>query len=124
MSLDEQAKERLRSLLVEVVLELRAAYLRTPGVNVLKHWDQLQDRMRAAARSSETPEEWITTMTRTLQLGAPQGDSSRSFRDLADFVRERGAAREFLELIDREFGYVIAVARGVSEQRREAAKHA
>lgn len=63
-------------------------------------------------------------MTRTLQLGAPQSSSSRSFRDLADFVRERHAASEFLDLIDREFGYVIAVARGVAEQRKEASLNA
>lgn len=118
--MDEHQKEKARTLTVEALLELRSAYLRTPGCNVLKHWDQLQDRMRASARSTATPEEWLTTMTRTLSLGAPQVDSSRSFRDLADFVREHGAAREWLDIIEREYGYIIAVARGVAEQRRDA----
>ena len=117
----DDEKERLRTLTVEVLLELRSAYLRTPGCNVLKHWDQMQDRMRAAARASASPEEWLTTMTRTLQLGAPQAGSSRCFRDLADFVRDKGGAREWLDLLEREFGYLIAVARGVAEQRKEAA---
>ena len=63
-------------------------------------------------------------MTRTLQLGAARPDSSRCFRDLADFVRERSAATAFLDLIEREFGYIIAVARGVAEQRKDAVSHA
>jgi hypothetical protein len=121
---DEQQRERARTLTVEAVLEMRAAYLRTPACNALKHWDQLQDRMRAAARSTETPEEWLTSMTRSLSLGAPQANSSRSFRDLADFIREHRAAREWLDIIEREYGYIIAVARGVAEQRREASGHA
>ena len=122
--MNEDDKERLRTLTVEAILELRSAYLGTPGCNVLKHWDQIQDRMRAAARSSETPEEWLTTMTRTLQLGAAKPVSSRWFRDLTDFVRERKAAREWLDLLEREFGYLIAVARGVAEQRRESNQNA
>lgn len=122
--MDEQALERLRTLTVEALLELRSAYLGTPGCNTLKHWDQLQDRMRAAARSSASPEEWLTTMTRTLQLGAARPVSSRCFRDLADAVREHKAAPAWLDLIEREFGYLIAVARGVAEQRKEASSHA
>lgn len=122
--MNEIEKEKVRSLTVEVLLDLRAAYLRTPRCSVLKHWSQLQDRMRAATRQSESPEEWLTTMVRTLGLDAPQASSSRSFRDLADFVRERGAAREWLSLLEREYGYVMAVARGVAEQRKEATTHA
>ena len=63
-------------------------------------------------------------MVRTLQLGASRSDSSRSFRDLADYVREHGAARQWLDLLEREFGYIIASARSLAEQQkanREAA---
>lgn len=60
-------------------------------------------------------------MTRTLQLGAARPGSSRCFRELADAVREQKAAAPWLDLIEREFGYLIAVARGVAEQRKEAA---
>lgn len=122
--MDEQAMELLRSLTVEAMLELRASYLRTPGCNVLKHWDQLTDRLRAAARSSASPEEWVTTMMRTLQLGAPREGSASRYRDLADFVRERDAASAWLDLLEREYGYIMAVARGVAEQRKEVVAHA
>jgi len=38
-------------------------------------------------------------------------------------VRERGAAKEFLDLIDREYGFILAQARGVAEAKKEAASH-
>lgn len=59
-------------------------------------------------------------MARTLQLGATRPDSARCFRDLADYVREHEAARAWLDILDREYGYLIAVARGVAEKRKEA----
>lgn len=63
-------------------------------------------------------------MIRGLQLGAPQKDSSRCFRDLADYVREQCAARDWLDIMEREYGYIMAVARGVAEQRKETAANA
>lgn len=121
MNLNDEQKETLRNLTVELLLDLRAAYLQTPGCNVLKHWTTLQDRMRSAARTCESPEEWVTTMIRTLQLHAATESSSRSSRDLADAVRELGAAHAWLDLVEREFGYLIASARGLADQRKEAA---
>lgn len=120
MQLSEDQKERLRTLTVEALLDLRAAYLGTPGANALKHWELLQNRLRSNARTSSTPEEWLTAMLRGLQLPAPSSGSSHSFRDLTDVVRELGCAREWLDLLETEFGYLIAVARGVAEQRKEA----
>ena len=122
MRLNEEQKERLRNLTVEVLLDVRGAYLKTPGCNVLKHYDQIQDRMRAAARQASSPEEWVTTMTRTLQLSSPTTATSHSFRDLADAVREMRAAREWLDLVEVEFGYLMAVARGAAEKRKEEAQ--
>jgi hypothetical protein len=118
---DELERERLRTLTVECVIELRTMYLRTPGCSVLKHWDQITDRLRSAARQSESPEEWLTAMLRGLQISSPEANSSRCFRDLADYVREQQCAREWLDLLEREFGYLIAVARGVAEQRKKEA---
>jgi hypothetical protein len=62
-------------------------------------------------------------MMRTLQLGAPRTSSSTSFRELADYVRERKAARTWLDLVEREYGYLIASARAAAEARKEA-RHA
>lgn len=120
MKLDEQAKERLRTQTVEVLLDLRAAYLATAGANPLKHWDQLQDRMRAAARTCASPEEWATKMARDLQLAAPNLSSSRSLLALVHEVTERRCARPWLDLIEREHGYLLAMARLSAEQRKAA----
>jgi len=118
--LSENEREKLRTLTVEVVLELRSAYLGTPGCNVLKHWDQLQDRMRIAARTTAAPEEWATSIQRALRLGSPSPRLSDSIVTLASVVREQRVAREWLQLVEDEYGYVMALARSIAEQRKEA----
>jgi len=118
MRLDEDMKERLRTLTVEVLLDARAAYL-AGGANPLSHWDQLQARARSAARTSTCPEEWITGIRRRLALKeAPTLAGSRSARELADRVRDGRCAREWLDLVEAEHGYLIAVAQGIAEERR------
>ena len=117
--LDEKAKERLRTQTVEVLLEFRAAYLASPGANALKHWDQLQERLRAAARTTASPEEWATKMRRDLNLGASSSSGSRALIDLVHEVTERSARREWLDLLEREHGYLIALARLTAEKRKE-----
>lgn len=118
--LSDAEKERLRTLTVEVLLAIRAEYLRTPGVNVLKHWEMLTTRMRGAARTTATPEEWATTLARKLLIPVLSSSASSSVVDLVHFVTEHRCAPEFLDLIDREHGYLIAMARLISEKRREA----
>lgn len=119
MKLDENEKEKLRTETVEVLLTIRAAYL-AQGANALKHWTQLQDPMRGACRTSESPEEWFTTMLRTLQIqAAPSVSSSGCLLELSGHVRERGCAPDWLDMVEREYGLLIAMARKVAEQRRD-----
>lgn len=115
--LSEIEKERLRSGAIEMLLEMRRSYLRTPGANVLKHWDILQSRMRSAARTSSNVEEWATDMARALRLDSPSASYSEALRNLADLAREHGSA--FLDLVDAEWGYLSAMARAVAEKRKE-----
>lgn len=117
--LDEKQKEQLRTLTVEMLLELRRAYLATPGCNPLKHWDQLQNRMLSAARRSASPDEWATLMQRGLQLPALSKSGCRALIDLGGTVRELGAAADWLALIERELGLVMAMTRLAAEKRRE-----
>ena len=118
--LAEDEKERLRSLSVEMLLEMRAAYLSTAGASPLKNWDILQSRMRSAARTSSSVEEWATDMARALRLEAPRPVYSETLRRLCDRVREHASGTAFLDLLDQEWGYLIAMARAVAEQRKEA----
>jgi hypothetical protein len=117
--IDEKQKETLRTLTVELMLDLRSQYLRTPGCNALTHWEQLTTRMRACARMSESVDEWATMMLRRLQIPAPSKYSSDSLLTLSHAVRELGAASDWLELIEREHALLIAIARKTSEERRD-----
>lgn len=114
--LDEKTKESLRNLTTLVVLDLRAAYLAN-GASPLKHWDQMLDRMRSATRTTSSVEEWHTAVSRGLQLGAP---SSAACSTLSELVATVGPFRsEWLDLVERESGYVIALARLEAEKRRD-----
>lgn len=118
--LGDEEKERVRNLTIEHVLDVRAAYLRTSGASPLKHWDMIQSRMRAAAKTTSSVEEWATALARALHLDAPSSAYSQSLLALADYVRERKGAPEFLQMIDDEYGYVMAMARSLAERRKEA----
>jgi len=115
--LDETTKESLRLLTVAVLMDLRAAYL-AAGASPLKHWDQLLDRMRAATRTTASVEEWHTAISRSLQLGSPSNAASSSLDAL---VRAVGARRgDWLDLVEREHGYLMAACRLEADRRRDA----
>lgn len=115
--IDEARRQELVEKTVDVLLELRGAYLRS-GANPLKAWDQIADRLRAAARTTANVPEWLTAMSRSLQLGAP----SSSLSSAAERLTAAAGARpvDWLDLLEREHGYVIARTRLAAEKRRAA----
>lgn len=114
---DETTMETWRLLTAGALLDLRSAYLKA-GASPLKHWDQILDRMRAAARTSASVEEWHTSMCRSLQLGAPSSSASSALAELRATV---GSARgSWLDMIDREHGLLMAMARLEAERRKNA----
>lgn len=115
---NEQQKSAVRDAVVRVVLAVRSAYLDS-GASILTHWDQIQDRMRAAARTTASVEEWYTALVRSLQLATLAKASSSEVVELVNLVGEN--RRAFLDLIEAEYGYVIAKARVSLERRRETA---
>ncbi len=117
--IDEEAKEKLRTATVEVLLEMRSAYLRTGQANTLKHWEILQNRTRAAARTCATPEKWATKLQRDLQIQSLGKSGSQVLTDLVHEVTELVARTEWLDLVEKEIGYLMAMARLTSEQRKE-----
>jgi hypothetical protein len=114
--LEEDQREHLVYLTVTVLLEIRRAYLAVGG-SPLRHWDQITDRLRAAARTTASVPEWTTAMHRSLQLGAPSSSASSAIEALTIAVVEVGAPA-WLDLLEREHGYVIARTRLAVEQRR------
>ena len=109
--------ERLRTMTVELLLDLYRQALQA-GWNPLDLWDQISNRLRAAARTTTSPEEWASQMLRSLKIAAPNKYSSASLADLAAHVRERGWARVWLDLLGREHGYLVALARKLNEERK------
>lgn len=118
--LDEAEREVLREQIVLFVLAVRREYLRSPGVNVLKHWDQIRDRMRSAARRAESVADWATLVLRGLNLPSPRSDLSSILVGLTEHVRRADALAEMLDLVEREHGLILALARLRADDAREA----
>jgi len=110
--------EIARAAVVRLVLALRAEYL-AAGANPLKHWEQLHERLRAAARTTGTAEEFATKLQRDLRIATVTSSFCSATTELVDAVGGEHAA--LLDLIDREHGYIMALARkAADEKRREA----
>jgi hypothetical protein len=118
--LSEVQLEQLRTKTVELLLELRRLYLRSPQANMLKHWEILQNRMLSAARRAANPDEWVTSMLRGMQIPSVSSACSAAIVSLGGAVREAGAAREWLDMVEREYGLLLAMARLAAEQARES----
>lgn len=118
MALTEEARQRLVDSTVEMLEALRRAYIRTPHFNALKHWDQLQERMRLATRTSTSPEEWVTALARSLKLTALDSSASSALEALREAVLLAGGAGEWLALVEAEYAYLIAQMRVRSETRK------
>lgn len=117
-TIDDKQKEHLTDLTVDVVLEVRKQYLAT-GANALRHWDQLTERMRAATRTTTGPEEWITKLLRDLQIGGPSSGLSSAAEALVEHARKYGV-RAWLALVESEYAFMVARARRLAEERRDA----
>lgn len=111
-------KNRLETLSVSVLLEMRRAYLAN-GASPLKHWDQLQDRVRMASRSTEDVGEWVTAISRRLNLGSPSNSLSSVINDLRQGVQSVcDHPREWIEMVEAEFTYLFALCRKEAERRK------
>lgn len=120
--LTDEARARLENLTVTLLLELRREYLGTPGCSVLKHWDQLQSRLVAAARTTENVPEWLSAMCRSLQLGAPRSSTCSAAAAVQRAAAEVGPAA-WLDLLEREHAYLLAQARLQAEKRKAQADY-
>lgn len=113
--------DETRDAMVALLLALRWEYLGT-GANPLRHWDQLQDRMRAAARMACDVPTWVTAVSRGLQLGAPSPERAVATDRVAQLVGDRASA--WLDAIESEHGYLMALARLRVQERSAEAKAA
>ena len=118
--LDDEQLERLRTMTVEVLLTVRAMYLSEYGGSVaLKHWEHLQTRAMSAARRAANPDEWTTLVLRGLRLQSVSKSASRALVDLGSAVKELGAQQAWLDMVEREIGLLMAMARLAAEERQQ-----
>lgn len=115
--LTREQKGQLCDVTVAVLLEMRAAYLASGG-SPLKHWDQIQDRLRSAARQTSTSSEWATALMRSLGLSSPSVSLASSVDRLYEAVDGHGLADQWLDMLERDFGLLMSIARLESEERK------
>lgn len=115
----EEARERLRDVTRDVILQMRAQYL-AGGGNALTHWDHIAARVKAAIQMRSTAATWGTEMMRTLRLGSPSRSLSSALVALKNEVDEAGRSREWRSVMLSEHSLVMAEARLEAEARRDA----
>lgn len=114
-------EELTRRAAVQVLLALRALHLAN-GANPMTHWTQLQDRMRAAARTQDTAARWATKIQSDLRIQETDNSLSLAICELAAVVGSDDVG--FLTLVEAEHAYLIALARQESEHRQQRRKDA
>lgn len=115
---DEKVTERLRTLTVELLLDLRIGYLRSPGANALKLREVLPNRSKAALRTCATPAEWATRVAHNLGVRAWDSSTSRALVELVDFVETRALRAAWRDTFQREMGYWFALVWLTAEERK------
>ena len=114
---DEVLIETWRESTIAVILDLRAQYLAN-GASPLSHWDQLKTRVHACAKQSSGVREWCSLMLRKLQLEAPSVSLAYGIDALAALTDANEPA--WLALVEKEVGFMIAMARVKADQRQQA----
>ncbi len=115
--IQESTKIEWRESLVQFLMCVRREYLQTSGCSPLKHWDQMQTRLRLAARTSETLEELVSTLLRKLQILAPGQPLCKAISSLRSAVAT-GETPPFLAMVEAEEGYLWACVRLEAERRK------
>lgn len=116
--LNEKDEERLRSLLVEMLLEFRRLYLDTSGCKRLEYWRMLLDAFRDAATSTANTDAWATSIQHSLRIEQLGNSACSTLLELSSFVRERSAFRDLRRLCREEYGLLEALGRKINEEQK------
>ncbi len=105
----------IEDLTVQLILACRAEYLAN-GASPLKHWEQLQSRLRHAAATSSTVPEFVTAFADGLTLDAPHAERAKVTVELEGAVEH---PLHWLQDLEETYVYIVAAAYLGAEQRRE-----
>jgi len=114
----DERESTLLHAMVQLVLALRAEYLRS-GANALKHWDQIQARLLVAAKTSTSAGDFVTRIAERLQLEAPSKTRSGATVGLRIATEELRPV-EWLEWVEDNVALIMASATLEADRRREA----
>lgn len=118
-------RKQLETAIVEMLLEIRSDYLHEVGGRpAMDYWEQLQNRMRSAARTTQTASEWVTLVARRMRIPSLGKRACQALVELVRLCDESDAHIDALDMVERDSGLLVALARLTVEQRKEAAHHA
>ena len=118
--LDNQQRKRLESLLVEFLLDVRAGHLASSQANPLKHWEQIENAILMASKTSGNLSEWATKVASKMGLSNLNSGASVGLRALVSACDEYGSHLAILQTIESEHSYLMALTRGSAEARKDA----
>lgn len=104
--------EAARGAVVALVIAIRDA-------GALRMWDQAQARLRVSAKLSRTVPEFATTLQRGMQSD-PRRAVAKAMAAL--MIAAGDDPLPLLRMVDREHGYIIALAQLETERRALEAK--
>lgn len=111
---------RYQDTCVELVLALRAAFLKEHPSEALKHWDQLKTRIQSTLSMTSTPESFLAKLVDKMRIEAPPVRLSKSCLEFATAAR---GLQNWRQEFERTLTYIIARARvKVDEARDDEAK--
>ena len=74
--------------------------------------------MRICTATAGSVEEWVTLMCQGLRLATPSKDLSASMIELATEESCNVSATQWLNMVEREHAYLMALARAEAEDRK------
>ena len=112
-------KQQLEDALIESIVMFRDQMLRAcSGRPPMNYWEQISNRLKSSSRQSATAAEWITSVQRGLRIQSPSSSDCSVIQRLVSLCDENGFDLEMMEFVEREVGFLVAMARGIVDGRK------
>jgi hypothetical protein len=121
---NQNPKQQLEDVLIESIVMFRDQMLRAcSGRPPMNYWEQIANRLKSSARQCATAAEWITTVQRGLRIQSPSSSDCSVIQNLVSLCDVNGFDLEMMEIVEREVGFLIAMARGIVDGRKSQREH-
>ena len=122
---EEERLQVLRDVIVGFLIQVKKQYLAKKEVNKLKALGQIQTRLMVATNTTETVQQWMSSVCQSLRLTPPNNALSASMIELSEIVYNESMNDDFSFLVQEEIPLLIAMMQDELEKAREKkeAKH-